>query len=260
MVLNRAWVVALLGVVASSVSAQSVSPFWQSTPLPSRQLDAVAPAVAEATRARWTYIASGAELTEAIELRRREFEASADYRLALDDLTISYRAYSSAVSRALEPLESDLARAASHHLASRLRAMIADEAQSDRPNEQRIEALAAMRMQKLSTLRADERALLERDADVIIARDQFRAAYAELRELRASFELSARRDTELAELRRQKRQARTDHLAAAAERGATLRVAQVALDWSREAQRLESRRNGQVAGHGFRPGYPINWH
>lgn len=259
MVRHRVLIVALIGGLASLASAQSVSPFWSSTPLPDQQLNAVAPAVGQATRARWTYFAAGSELTEAIELRRREFEASAEYRFAVNEVEATHASYRRAVAAALAPLESDHSREASSHLASRLRGMIVDEAQSDQPDARRIEALASMRMEKLASLRADERAVLDRNADVLVARDRFRAAYAELRELRASFELSARRDMELAELRRQKRQARIDHLAAAAERNATVRVAEVALDWTREARRLESRRS---VDHGvrFAPGFPIAWH
>lgn len=259
MVRHRSWVVVVLGGLASLASAQSVSPFWTSTPLPEKQLDAVAPAVGQATRARWTYFAAGSELTEAIELRRREFYASPEFRLAIDELESAHAAYRQAVAVALEPLESDVTREASIQLASRLRSMIADEAESEQPNPARIEALASMRMEQLASLRADERELLDRNTDVRAARDRFRAAYADVRELHASFELSARRDVELADLRRQKRQARIEHLAADAERAATIRVAAVALDWTREARRLESRRSIDT-GVRLVPGYPIGWH
>lgn len=262
-------ILALAIITTATAAAQDVqvsSPYWndRGTTFPTKLVEKVPDAVADATRAKWTYRDAETTLNRAVIDRVREFELSDKYIQARNELRDAFAAFEQAKLAAARPLLSDSRYLAAKDLVRRLSEQIKDEHLADEPDARRIEALAKLKLEYATQFRDTESALIDADAEVRAARKRLLDANDAIARLRSEFEQKMRSDLDLAELRQTKREARIVALTAAAYRDATLEVARVAIDFARWDSRNQRYATGgwvypYYDGYGRRVVYPIGY-
>lgn len=167
-----------------------------------------------------------------VRWEREDFEQTPELIEAQTAADQAWRQYLQAREQALGSLQDDPQYRSTHALREELKEKIADERFADRPDMDRIRALASLRLIQGQSLREKEDALLAGSAEVEQARQRYVSAAEELTKLRRQEARRIDRDPELGQLREQVGNANISHVAASAYLGALLDVANEALDYA----------------------------
>jgi len=263
---SKALILAVVGSVCSDALAQSrpsivdddasrpvvSSPYWNQGPVgfPTPQVDAVAPATAAATDAKWRFHYAQKERNIAARSMLRNFEDSPEYVFANNELKAAWSSYESARQAAVRPLKRSDVYLAGLELRDRVHAMISDEAASKLPDAGRLAALASLKLQYATPARAAEVDIIANSPEVRASRQRLVDAGKRLSELRRLFNREARDSIELAELRRSVDEARITQLAARSYEQATRRAADVAINYAYRSRRIDKSVPVVVSGYG----------
>lgn len=183
-----------------------VSPFWN-RPLdgefPAADIRAVPPAAARATEARWVHIQLTNDLRLAARMLSMELESKPEYKKAVAAEAEAWQAMQAARGQALSGLQNNDAYLAGESLRQQLTEQIKDlYFEEESPDEERIIAMARLKLSYVSDNRRLEVDALARDKSFQDARQKYVAAAQRVRELREANALTVAMDDSLIALRR----------------------------------------------------------
>jgi len=192
---------------------QVSSPYWnqgpsQASDLPAAEIRAVPAAHAAAVQARWTYIQTGTDLSNAVRVMQMQMELRPEYVKAVADEKAAYDALEAARRNALAPLADNAAYNGSEQLRSNLTQQIADEQFQIKPDNDRLLALARLKVEYGKDNRKLESAVLERDPAYQAAKQRYVDAGQRVLALKHQQALAIATDDNLVAIRKQYAEAR----------------------------------------------------
>lgn len=221
---------------ASEPEEKVLTPFWNRPvegDLPAADIRLVPPAAARATEAKWVHQQLAHDLRLATRTRLMQLESQPEYRQAVAEEASAWENMQTARTRALAGLSNNDAYLASLNLRHQLSEQIKDlYFESEKPDLERIYAMAHLKLAYVSDNRRLENDALTRDADYQKARSRYLAAAQRLRELRDANALSIAGDESLISLRRAVAQTRIAKLSALSYLKEAKQARDLALDYA----------------------------
>lgn len=212
------------------------TPFWNQnqSDLPAADIRAVAPARMQATAARWAYKNAQLQLSGTLRDMRIALEESDNWRNAVAAEEEAYRALKTARESALAGFVNNADYQANEKLAHRLTLQLeeAHAAPREYRDQARIDALARVKVQTLSSNRELERDALARDEAYQSALKRYVEAGQKLASMRREFSTMVRNDDTLREIRNQIAELRIARLATQAYLESTVRARNIAVNYS----------------------------
>lgn len=203
---------------SESQESKVLTPFWDRPvegDLPAADIRTVPAAAARATEAKWVHQQLMHDLRLATRTRMIQLESQPEYRQALAEEASAWENLQNARRRALAGLSNNDAYQASlnlrHQLSEQIRDLYFD---SEKPDMERISAMAHLKLAYVSDNRKLETDALARDSDYQQARARYMAAAQRVREFRETHALVIAGDESLISLRRAVAQTRIAKLSA----------------------------------------------
>lgn len=220
-------------------------------------------AKADSVAAKWTYRKINRDLHLASSLMQRDFRESDEYDQAFSEFQAAYDEYDAARVKALSGLRSDERYRAVESMRQDVSDQIADEHGQKDPDAERLVSLAGLKIDSIASFREQERDTLAADQNVVEARQRLVAAGKKLAKVERDFARKIRNDSGLADLRRDREEARIAMLASAAyldearvARNIAVRYAYTARGYDRYVPRVTSYGYGYGGyGYHYAPGY-----
>lgn len=224
----------------------------------SQTVQAVPQARADYVVAKWTYRRINGELNRATNHMRDDFKNSDEYAAATSELQTAYAEYTAARDEAVKSVRATDDYRAAEELRASLSDQISDVAQSapkgQRPDLDRLHALAALKIDYITPLRTVERELINSSPNVARARTRLMNASRELARLEKNFSREARDSIELADLRRTREGARIAYLASFAYLEEARLARSYALYYALYSRSVD-RYTPRLAGYGYSGSY-----
>lgn len=242
------------GSGSSSKGQQRVmSPYWQNSAdgdFPAADIRAVPPARAMAVQARWVHSQLQSDLNIQTTLLSKELESTDEFRQALNAESSAYDKLLSAHRNALSGLQLNETYQAGIELRDQLTQQIRELHYDPKPDEDRITAMAWLKLSYVADNRKLETDALERDGSYQEARKAYIAAAQKVNELREANARQVSKDENLIALRRAVAETRIAKLVSGAYLNSTVRARNIAVDYS-AYDRSVDRYRPVVGGYGW---------
>ncbi|RZM08789.1 MAG: hypothetical protein EOP68_10860 [Sphingomonas sp.] len=205
------------GTTNGAYTPAGIQTYDEAGRLLSQTIQAVPQARADHVAAKWTYRRINGDLNRATNFMRDDFKNSDEYVAATSELKTAYDEYTAARDQAVKSVRATDDYRAAEELRANLSERIDDVAgatpQGQRPDLDRLHALAALKIDYITPLRTVERELIASSPDVARAKTRLMNASREVARLEKNFARDARDSIELADLRRTREGARIAYLA-----------------------------------------------
>ncbi len=231
---------------------QVMSPYWQNPAegdFPAADIRAVPPAKAAAVQARWVHNQLLTDLNVQTRVRSKELESTEDFRQALNAEAAAYDKLLAARQKALSGLQVNETYLAGIELRDQLTQQIRELHYDPKPDENRITAMASLKLSYVADNRKLESDALERDSAFQEARKAYVAAAQKVNTLREANALEVAQDAELVALRRAVAETRIAKLVTHAYLGSTVRARNIAVNYSAFDRNVDRYR--PVVGYGW---------
>lgn len=249
-----------------------MSPYWnendsnddQQSDLPAADIRAVPPARAAAVEAEWMFRRAEHDLEQVFRDANRAFNNSAEFRAALADEKAAWDVFRKARMTALEATMNDPVYKANEQLRADLTEQIKEMQDGTEPDNEKLIAISALKMEYSAPNRKLESAALERDENVKAARATLQTAALKVRDLKAKHDEALVASADLKDARNRLADLRIARLVTGAYLHSTINARDIALRYAYDVNGISRYRpnyypygNYSSYGGGFGYGYGI---
>lgn len=236
-------------------SASQIQTNDEPSRLVAQTVTAVPQARAEAVASRWIYRQAEHDLNLATDNLSSDFRQSEEFVSANNELQAAYADYTNVREAALRSVRETDEYQAAQSLRSKLSSQIKDVAaatpEGQKPDLDRLHAMASLKIDYITPIRQVERDVLASSPAVAQARTRLQNAAREVARLERNFAREARDSVELADLRKAREQAKITSLAAAAYLVEARWARNIALDYAYYSRGIDRYIPRYTDGYGY---------